>query len=107
MSLGKKLSKLRADGNISDEEYQALKVALKKKVILFRTNDGWTNSHTFSGNTLEEAVYDARKQMLEEYGNYCRKKPASKKLGSYIDEKSCMYAAEGRDTCTWYIIEGE
>lgn len=109
MSINKKLSKLRYDEVITDEEYQILKAATKESETTYESilvwSDGCETNHTaFTGKTQEEADSAAKAQMNKEYDNHCKNTDADEDCGAFRGELECIYAALDQDMCIWTII---
>ena len=109
MSINKKLSKLRYDEAITDEEYQILKAATKENETTYESILVWsdgceTNHATFTGKTQEEADSAAKAQMNAEYDNHCKNADADEDCGAFRGETECVYAALDQDMCIWTII---
>lgn len=109
MGINKKLSKLRYDEAITEEEYQLLKAAIKESEKTYESilvwSDGCETNHvTFTGKTQDEADSAAMVQMHKEYDNHCKNADADEDCGAFRGEWECIYAALDQDMCIWTII---
>lgn len=109
MNINQKLSKLRRDEAITEEEYQLLKAAAKENKPTYESilvwSDGCETNHvTFTGKTQDEADSAARAQMYKEYDNHCKNADADEDCGAYRGEWEFIYAALDQDMCIWTII---
>ena len=109
MSINQKLSKLRYDGLITEDEYQILRKAAKENKPTYESILVWsdgceTNYATFTGKTQEEADSGAKTQMNAEYDNHCKNADADEDCGAFRGKTECVYAALDQDMCIWTII---
>ena len=109
MSINQKLSKLRYDKVITEDEYQILKKATKENETTYESILVWsdgceTNHATFTGKTQDEADSAARAQMHKENDNHCKNADADEDCGAYRGEWECIYATLDQDMCIWTII---
>lgn len=109
MSINQKLSKLRYDKVITEDEYQILKKATKENETTYESILVWsdgceTNHATFTGKTQDEADSAARAQMHKEYDDRNKSATVEDDCTVYRGEYECTYAVDNEDWCVWKII---